>query len=460
MEDLLRRFEMPGPDPELKRRIDRAVAARPGLWRPALTAAACAVLAAAAAIGVYLAFTLPPPVPADLTPSDVSNVGPRPDRVRTEPLKVLYIERLPRWEYRYLKNALIRDVEILCHCLLTSADRDFPQEHSHAAGRPPEQVRENPRFFEPLKDLPRVLDYDVVILGDLQGAIDGNVEFFTALRSFVVHEGRGLVVLAPTLRPSKTLEDLLPLAPADHPWPIGDPPVYEPVKWAAHPISAGMPEFKPDLILPNLGVGPGVTILAASGKHQVFVCAPRGPGRVFQSMSETWKLRRGDGDQPHYYPFWRRVFDWVSRSRSPSSSLVLRLTAAKETWKPGEKIELRLTLKNDSSAPVRYLRPARFNWDTPGMRTTYSDGYAEVKISQLEGDKFRERLVGPAVGLGPIPPERETLNPGRSVDVELKVEEGLPRGIYEVHVQYYASKGLVPGAREDSYSNTLRLTIR
>ena len=37
-------------------------------------------------------------------------------------IKVLYVEHPPRFEYRYLKNSLVRDPKILVHCILTSAD--------------------------------------------------------------------------------------------------------------------------------------------------------------------------------------------------------------------------------------------------------------------------------------------------------------------------------------------------
>ena len=43
-------------------------------------------------------------------------------------IKVLYVEHPPRFEYRYLKNSLVRDPKILAHCILTSADPEFSQE--------------------------------------------------------------------------------------------------------------------------------------------------------------------------------------------------------------------------------------------------------------------------------------------------------------------------------------------
>ena len=38
--------------------------------------------------------------------------------IRDEALKVLIVESFPRWEYRYLRNALDRDPGVECDCLL------------------------------------------------------------------------------------------------------------------------------------------------------------------------------------------------------------------------------------------------------------------------------------------------------------------------------------------------------
>src|SRR6201999_2808268 len=43
-------------------------------------------------------------------------------------ISVLYVDGYPRWEYRYLKNELLRDKTMTVSCLLTSADADFAQE--------------------------------------------------------------------------------------------------------------------------------------------------------------------------------------------------------------------------------------------------------------------------------------------------------------------------------------------
>lgn len=69
-------------------------------------------------------------------------------------LTVLYVDGYPRWEYRYLKDEMIRDKTIQISCLLTSADPSFAQEGTKPIKRFPESIQE-------------LMDYDVVVFGDV-----------------------------------------------------------------------------------------------------------------------------------------------------------------------------------------------------------------------------------------------------------------------------------------------------
>ncbi|MHC4082976.1 MAG: hypothetical protein ACYSU2_16815, partial [Planctomycetota bacterium] len=73
------------------------------------------------------------------------------------PLRVLFVEGYPRWEYRYLKNLLIRERSIESSVMLISADRDFAQEGNQPITRLPR----SPEEFAP---------FDVVVLGDVAGS--------------------------------------------------------------------------------------------------------------------------------------------------------------------------------------------------------------------------------------------------------------------------------------------------
>jgi uncharacterized membrane protein len=69
-------------------------------------------------------------------------------------INVLYVDGYPRWEYRYIRNEMIRDATVDISCLLTSADPSFKQEGDRPITRFPESIEE-------------MMDYDVVFFGDV-----------------------------------------------------------------------------------------------------------------------------------------------------------------------------------------------------------------------------------------------------------------------------------------------------
>ncbi|MCA9133536.1 MAG: hypothetical protein KDA45_10295, partial [Planctomycetales bacterium] len=77
-----------------------------------------------------------------------------PIAIREEKLKVLVVESLPRWEYRYLRNALSRDPGVEVHCLL------FQTGLSKVGGGNRDYISEFPQALDELSR------YDVVFLGD------------------------------------------------------------------------------------------------------------------------------------------------------------------------------------------------------------------------------------------------------------------------------------------------------
>ncbi len=100
--------------------------------------------------------------------------------VRSETLKVLVVDSLPRWEYRYLRNALERDPGVESHCVL------FHPSLGPGGGR--NYLTAFPGTKEQLQR------YDVIFLGDVGvgegelkesdvALIRGLVEHFRAARA-------------------------------------------------------------------------------------------------------------------------------------------------------------------------------------------------------------------------------------------------------------------------------------
>ena len=118
------------------------------------------------------------------------------------PLRVLYVEGYPRWEFRYLKNLMIREKSIESSVMLLSADRDFAQEGNQPITRLPR----SPEEFAP---------FDVIVLGDVPGSFF-SPEQLEMIRDHVALRGAGLLWIAgerytPRTYGGTALADLLPM---------------------------------------------------------------------------------------------------------------------------------------------------------------------------------------------------------------------------------------------------------
>jgi uncharacterized membrane protein len=106
-------------------------------------------------------------------------------------ISVLYVEGYPRWEYRYIKNAMIRDKTVEISCVLTSADPTFDQEHSDAdpkTGFPGKKQQ----FPESMAEL---MPYDVILFGDVDPRYFTDTQL-QLISDFVSKKGGGFGMIA------------------------------------------------------------------------------------------------------------------------------------------------------------------------------------------------------------------------------------------------------------------------
>jgi uncharacterized membrane protein len=126
-------------------------------------------------------------------------------------INVLYVEGYPRWEYRYVKNEMIRDATVNISCLLTSADPTFAQE----GDAPDPKVG----FPGPIKRFPEsieeILKYDIVVFGDVDPRqfTDAQLQL---IKDFVSKRGGGFGMIAgprfsPAAYRNTALEEVLPV---------------------------------------------------------------------------------------------------------------------------------------------------------------------------------------------------------------------------------------------------------
>lgn len=117
------------------------------------------------------------------------------------PLRVLYVDGWPRWEFRYLKNLLLREEGVESSVMLLSADRDFAQEGTVPLARMPVTEQEFAAF-------------DVIVLGDVPGGFLDDARQ-KAMRELVGRGGAGLLWIGgeratPGSWRGRPMEDLLP----------------------------------------------------------------------------------------------------------------------------------------------------------------------------------------------------------------------------------------------------------
>ncbi|MEL7472265.1 MAG: hypothetical protein AAGK04_03030 [Planctomycetota bacterium] len=141
--------------------------------------------------------------PPDLIPAN----DERPVAVELidRPLRVVYIDGYPRWEYRYLKNLLLRESSIVSSALLLATNRRYLQEGDVVLDRLPTSPEE-------------WADVDVVVLGDVRPDVFGEAQL-RQLRSHVSDRGAGLLWIAgasstPGAWAGTPLGDLLPFTGA------------------------------------------------------------------------------------------------------------------------------------------------------------------------------------------------------------------------------------------------------
>ncbi len=286
-------------------------------------------------------------------------------RVAPEKLRVLYVDAYPRWEYRYLKNLLLRsDANLVAQCWLMSATSDFPQEST--------------RGTPPLKAVPtgrrELLEgYDVVILGDVNPyEISADParceEFLLSLREFV-ERGGGLIMSAgeydaPRAYAGTPLEEVLPVVidPVGSALEAADGTVeFRPRledALAPHPIARLLSDIEANRALwedegglrgfhwfsPVVRAKPGSEVVlrhptAANrdGRLPLVVAGHFPAGRtLFVGVDATWGWRFRYGDR-HHEKFWRNAIRWTALSRLKSGDRRVQLDALESSFDLDER---------------------------------------------------------------------------------------------------------------------------
>ena len=262
-----------------------------------------------------------------------------PISIREEQLRVLVIESYPRWEYRYLRNALERDPGVEVTCLLF-----HPELQKVGGGRT--YIK---RFPDP-RELSR---YDVVFLGDVGVKEDQlTVEQARELRKLVSAQASGIVFM-----PGRSgSHDSLIFGPLADLYPVVlDPATPKGVGSNTQGYFALTESGQRSLLtrlgdtdqdngevwrkLPGFFWYTGVKrakvgtetlavhdhVATASGRVPLIVTKTYGTGKVlFMGTDSAWRWRHGVEDRYHYR-FWSQVARWMAYRRQMAQSEAIRL---------------------------------------------------------------------------------------------------------------------------------------
>jgi hypothetical protein len=311
--------------------------------------------------------TLEVPKHPDETLAD-NNRLTAPIAIRQEKLRVLVVESLPRWEYRYLRNALSRDPGVEVTCLL------FHPGLSKVGGGNKDYIKQFPAGLDELSK------FDVVFLGDV--GLDDNqltAEQCRLLKGLVEHQASGLVFMPGWQgRQFSLLEtalaDLFPVVLDESQpggWGSRTPGQFELTDLGRRSLLTNLADTQDqnqevweDLpgfqwYAPIVRAKGGSEVLAvhkdAINKHgrlPLLVTRTFGAGKVlFMGTDGAWRWRKGVEDKYHYR-FWGQVVRWMAYQRNMVKGETMRLYYSPDQPQVRQTLALYANVMERSGEPL------------------------------------------------------------------------------------------------------------
>lgn len=287
--------------------------------------------------------------------------------IRKERLRVLIVESIPRWEYRYLRNALERDPGVEVNTVLF-----HPKLKKMGAGR---------GYLEAFPSDDELTHYDVVFLGDV-GFTSSMLtqENAEAIVKLVRDQASGLVFLPGpqghlgTILDSP-LSELLPVvwdAAQPRGWGTPAPGKFtlteagsaslltklEDTNEASARVWSTLPGFQ--WYAPALRAKAGTEVLAlhatestAFGRVPLIVTRTYGAGKIlYMGADGAWRWRRGVEDRYHYR-FWGQVARWMAYQRNMAQGENIRLFFAPDRPRVDATLTLNANAVSVTGEPLR-----------------------------------------------------------------------------------------------------------
>jgi hypothetical protein len=290
-----------------------------------------------------------------------------PLAIRKEKLRVLVVESFPRWEYRYLRNALERDPGVEVNCLLFQPDLG-----KNGAGR---------GYLDAFPKEEALSGYDVIFLGDVgTGKGQLTAEQCAQLQKLARDQAAGIVFM-PGLRGHEAslgetaLADLMPVVwdeTQPRGWGTSAPGRFvltetgmrslltklEDTDEASARVWQTLPGFQ--WYAPALRAKAGTEILATHatetnrfGRVPLIVTKTYGAGKVlFMGTDGAWRWRKGVEDKYHYR-FWGQVVRWMAYQRNMAAGEKMRLFYSPDRPAAGAVLTLNANVTSLGGEPLR-----------------------------------------------------------------------------------------------------------
>mgnify|MGYP002399168178 CR=1 FL=1 len=319
------------------------------------------------------------------------NTASRTVRIAKQKLKVLYVEDEPRWEYRFIKNAILRDDRLAPELVLISGDRGAPETSAS--------------FPHARQDL---FAFDCVVIGDVEAGYFLPRDLDN-LRAFVSEGGGGILFVGgPRYNPAAyTSGALAELIPADYMGSAAPPAS----GWAialteagkANPaltLSGGDPnEFYARLPhvewLMRTRPRPAAKVLAVSepGALGVITEQPFGRGAtMLVATDELWRWRSLGGDR-YLYRLWAQLVRYLGSRRLSGGAASGELALSADEYARGATVSVTAYLEDALGMPYAENEAEGFVEGESGARL-------DITLSRDTGGGGLYRADFPAVAPG------------------------------------------------------------
>ena len=287
-------------------------------------------------------------------------------RVENKTIRALIVDSFPRWEYRFLRNALNRDPGVDLSCIL------FNPGMNPSIGK--NYIQEFPR------DEASLAPFDVIFLGDVGFSEDElNQKQCELLTDLIQYQASGIIFM-PGRRGRQqsltetSLNEVLPVIfDTQKPRGLGtrNPASYTLTQrgnehWLTKLRGTGekdrdfwskLPGFHWSATVSK--TRPGSEVLAVHsnyvtewGKMPILVIRQVGAGKsLYLGTDSAWRWRRGVEDKYHYR-FWSQVVRWMAHGRYLAEKDGIKLIPSPEKPRVGEKVFLRCIVLDQNGFPL------------------------------------------------------------------------------------------------------------